>query len=52
MRAPDAVALSKALLERGVRTDARGSWLRFGPAPYHSDAQLLEAMERLREVAR
>jgi kynureninase len=50
--APDAGTLAKALLERGVRTDARGSWLRYGPAPYHSDAQLVQAMETLGEVVR
>jgi kynureninase len=26
--------------------------LRFGPAPYLSDAQIIEAMESLREVVR
>jgi kynureninase len=52
IRATDAAALGVALLERGVRTDWRGPWLRFGPAPYLSDAQLEAAMDALGEVAR
>ena len=52
IHADDAGALRSALLERGVRTDARGSVLRFGPAPYHTDAQLVDAMRMLGEVAR
>jgi kynureninase len=50
--APDAAALSRELLARGVHTDARGRHLRFGPAPYLSDAQLVAAMEALGEVIR
>ena len=52
LRAADAAALGAGLLERGVRTDWRGQWLRFGPAPYLSDAQLVTAMDALGEVAR
>ena len=48
--APDASKVQAALLERGVRTDARGTILRFGPAPYHPDAQLVESMTTLGEV--
>ncbi len=48
--APDAAGLSRALRERGVRTDARGEILRFGPAPYLDDDQIVEAMETLKEV--
>ena len=48
----DADALFRALLDRGVRTDYRGSVLRFGPAPYLSDQQLRDAMGVLGEVAR
>jgi kynureninase len=33
-------------------TDARGDVLRLGPAPYLSDAQLLEAVGLLGEVVR
>lgn len=50
LRAPDAGALYEGLLERGVRTDYRASILRFGPAPYHADAQLTQAVETLAEV--
>ena len=51
LRAPDAGGLYERLLERGVRTDSRGTVLRFGPAPYLTDGQLIEAMETLAEVA-
>jgi kynureninase len=50
IRAPRADRLREALLERGVRADARGTSLRFGPAPYHSDAQLVTAMEALADA--
>lgn len=52
LRAPAAGALSAALAERGVRTDFRGDALRFGPAPYLSDRQVVAAMEALGEVLR
>jgi kynureninase len=52
LRAPDAGRLSRALRARGVRTDFRGETLRFGPAPYLSDAQVRAAMEALGEVLR
>jgi kynureninase len=52
LRAPGAEALSESLKQHGVRTDFRGDVLRFGPAPYLSDAQLLAAMEMLGEVVR
>ena len=52
IRAPDAGALAAALLQRGVRTDSRGSVLRFGPAPYHTDEQLVSAMQVLGDVVR
>ncbi len=44
---PHADKLSCLLRERGVRTDYRDSTLRFGPAPYLSDAQLTTAMQAL-----
>ncbi len=50
LRCQDAQALQRALGERGVRTDARGAYLRFGPAPYLSDTQLTDAMAALGEV--
>jgi kynureninase len=40
-------ALAERLADAGVLTDARGRYLRLGPAPYLSDAQLEAAMERL-----
>ena len=48
LRTADATALSKALREDGVFTDARGDMLRLGPAPYVLDAELDEAVARLR----
>ncbi len=50
LRSPRAGALSRQLRERGVWTDFRGDVLRFGPAPYLSDAQLDAAMATLGEV--
>ncbi len=50
IRAPRAAALSAALRQHGVCTDARGTALRFGPAPYLHDGQLRDAMGLLGEV--
>ncbi len=50
LRSPKAGALSAALREREVFTDHRGDLLRFGPAPYLSDAQLSAAMSALGEA--
>jgi kynureninase len=50
LTAPDAGDLREKLAERGVLTDSRGDKLRFGPAPYLSDAQLTAAMTALGEV--
>jgi kynureninase len=47
---PQAGAICTKLKEAGVWTDHRGDALRLGPAPYLSDAQLIEAMERLVRV--
>ncbi len=52
LRAPDAQGLFERLLERGVRTDYRGTTLRFGPAPYHADRQITDAMVALGEAVR
>ena len=52
LRALGARDLSRALHARGVMTDARGDALRFGPAPYLTDAQLDAAMALLGEVVR
>ncbi|RZQ60603.1 aminotransferase class V-fold PLP-dependent enzyme [Amycolatopsis suaedae] len=46
----DAAGLCAALAGRGVRTDSRGRYLRFGPAPYLSDTQLADAMAALASV--
>lgn len=50
LKCADAGALQAALGERGVRTDSRGAYLRFGPAPYLSDRQLDSALHVLKEV--
>ena len=50
LRSADAGELSRMLRERGVWTDHRGEVLRFGPAPYLSDAQLDAAIATLGEV--
>jgi kynureninase len=52
LTAPKAGELKQALAERGVLTDSRGDKLRFGPAPYLSDAQLEAAITTLGEVLR
>jgi len=52
LRAPRAAELCLGLRDRGVLTDSRGDALRFGPAPYLSDAQLDAAMAALAEVVR
>ena len=43
----DAEAVSARLAAEGVATDTRGRSLRLGPAPYLTDAQLEDAVERL-----
>ncbi|MDH3270925.1 MAG: aminotransferase class V-fold PLP-dependent enzyme [Gemmatimonadota bacterium] len=52
LEAQDAAGLFERLLERGVRTDYRDTVLRFGPAPYLCDDQIVEAMEMLGAVVR
>jgi kynureninase len=47
LRSPRSAALHNALAERGVSTDHRGEYLRLGPAPYLSDAQLERAIAEL-----
>jgi kynureninase len=44
--------ISRRLKEQGVWTDHRGNALRLGPAPYLSDAQLHEAMDRLGTICK
>jgi kynureninase len=50
LRTPHAGELQRSLAARGVLTDSRGSWLRLGPAPYLSDAQLEAAVGLLGEA--
>jgi len=52
LTSPRAEELRKGLAERGVLTDSRGDKLRFGPAPYLSDAQLEAAVATLGELVR
>jgi kynureninase len=52
LRAPRAAAIGAALREHGVWVDARGDYLRLGPAPYLSDAQLEAAIAHLKPLAR
>ena len=52
LRAPQAAAIGVALRRRGVWVDARGDYLRLGPAPYLSDAQLDTAIATLGAVLR
>jgi len=52
IRAPHAGDLSRALGTRGVFTDARGSILRLGPAPYLADRQLEDAIAAVGDAAR
>jgi kynureninase len=52
LESPNAEELARRLAATGVLVDARGRYLRLGPAPYLSDAQLEEAIERLGVVMR
>lgn len=49
---PRAAEIHAGLKRAGVATDYRDEGLRLGPAPYLSDDQLREAMQRLGEVCR
>jgi kynureninase len=50
LECPRAELVARQLADEGVLTDARGRYLRLGPAPYLSDAQLEAAVERLAGV--
>ncbi|MEV6280236.1 hypothetical protein [Nocardia sp. NPDC051832] len=52
LRTPRAAELHRGLADHGVRTDFRGDYLRFGPAPYLSDRQLEAAIAALGAVLR
>ena len=47
LESPIAEEVSRRLAADGVLTDSRGRYLRLGPAPYLSDAQLERAVELL-----
>lgn len=51
LRAPAAAALRARLQASGVHCDHRGDVLRLGPAPYLSDAQLVDAAGLLGQAA-
>lgn len=44
--------INEQLMAHGVLTDFRGQSLRFGPAPYHPDKQVTEAIQILGQVIR
>jgi kynureninase len=50
LECPQAELVARQLADEGVLTDARGRYLRLGPAPYLSDEQLEDAVERLADV--
>jgi kynureninase len=52
IRATGARGLAQGLHDRGVLADARGDYLRLGPAPYLRDDQLRDAVAALGEVLR
>ena len=50
LSSPLAGRLKSALLDRGVLADSRGTYLRLGPAPYLTDAQIESAVRILGEL--
>jgi kynureninase len=50
LETPDAEEASRRLAEEGVMTDARGRYLRLGPAPYLTDVQLEDAGRRVQRL--
>lgn len=48
LTSPKARELRADMLSRGIFTDARDQILRFGPAPYTTEAQIEEVMEELK----
>jgi selenocysteine lyase/cysteine desulfurase len=52
LRSPKAGALARELHANAVMVDTRGDTLRFGPAPYLSDAQLRDAIGILGGIVR
>lgn len=47
-----AAIINQLLLKKGVLTDYRGSSLRFGPAPYVSDEQIIQSIDILEKTIR
>lgn len=47
---PKAREIRAALMEEGIYTDARDQILRFGPAPYTTEEQIEEVMEKLGRI--
>jgi kynureninase len=52
LESPHSEELKRGLLQRNVQIDIRGTTMRFGPAPYLSDAQILGAIDALAEAVR
>ena len=52
LESPHSEELKAGLKARNVQIDIRGTTMRFGPAPYLSDAQILGAMDALAEAVR
>ena len=50
LETPHAIRIKNVLRQKHLYADARGSTLRFGPAPYVTPRQITEAMELLEEV--
>jgi len=50
LECPHAELVARQLADEDVLTDARGHYLRLGPAPYLSDEQLQATVERLADV--
>jgi kynureninase len=52
LESPHSEELKAGLKKRNVWIDIRGTTMRFGPAPYLSDAQIVAAMDALSEAVR
>jgi kynureninase len=50
LECPQAELVARQLADEGVLTDARGRYLRLGPAPYLSDEQVQAAVEHIAGV--
>jgi len=52
LESPHSEELKRGLQQRNVQIDIRGKTMRFGPAPYLSDAQITGAIDALAEAVR